>query len=79
MMLERIMLFDFPCSHLLYETIEEIRGLGLCIENILENSVDDVVWCVRETLDSSENLDFYFIFIFFIYKIKLVSGCLEAA
>ena len=48
MMLEGIMLFDFPCSDLLYDTIEEIRGLGLCIENILETSVYDVVWCMRE-------------------------------
>ena len=59
MMLEGIMLFDFPCSDLLYETIEEIRGLGLCIENILENSVDDVVWCMRKTLDSSKHLEIY--------------------
>ena len=59
MMLEGIMLFDFPYSDLLYETIEEIRGLGLCIENILENSVDDVVWCMRKTLDSSKHLEIY--------------------
>ena len=53
MMLESIKWLDFPCSHLLFETFEEIRGFGLCIESILENSVDDVVWCMRETSDSS--------------------------
>ena len=43
------MVFDL-CSDLFYETFEEIRELGLCIENMLENSVDDMVWCIRETL-----------------------------
>ena len=52
MMLESMMTLDFSCSHLLYETIEEIRGFGLCIENLLENSVDDVVWCMRKAFDS---------------------------
>ena len=51
-MLENInMVFDFPCSELFYETFEEIREIGVCIENLLENSVDDVVWCLRQTLD----------------------------
>ena len=48
-MLENInMVFDFPCSDLFYETFEEIREFGLCIENMLETSVEDVVWCLRE-------------------------------
>ena len=56
-MLENInMVFDFPCSELFYETFEEIREIGVCIENLLENSVDDVVWCLRQTLDFKDIL-----------------------
>ena len=42
------MVFDIPCSGLFYETFQEIREFGSCIENLLETSLEDVVWCLRE-------------------------------
>ena len=67
-MLENMLLLDFSCSHLLYETIEEIRGFGLCLENLLENSVDDVVWCMRKALDSSVGLIYFILFLILLFK-----------
>jgi hypothetical protein len=42
--------FDFSCSNILYDTLEELREISLELENLfcsVEDSLGDVVWFFR--------------------------------
>ena len=44
------MTFDFSCSNILYDTLEELREISLELENLfcsVEDSLGDVVWFFR--------------------------------